>query len=233
MKNSILKYIFVLCAFFMMSGALAVPPNYLELLNSDARPIEDRVRDGVRRPYQVMELAGIEEGMTVGDIISGGGWYVRVLSLAVGEEGTVYSQGLGGRGEPPEDILAMGNVELVSAVSDIPGNSLDALVFALESHHFTGEAGASMYGQIYDALKPGGVLIVTDHIADADNEDFASMHRMPIEVARETISAAGFVIETESDMLRNNVDDHSRMIFDPMLGRNTDRFLLIGRKPAM
>ncbi len=233
MRNIILKNIFVLYAFFMMSGALAIPPNYLELLNSDARPLEDRVRDGVRRPYQVMELAGITEGMTVADIISGGGWYVRVLSLAVGEEGTVYSQGLGGRGEPPEDILAMGNVMPVSAVSDIPDNSLDALVFALESHHFVGAAGADMYGQIYEALKPGGVVIVTDHIAEADNADFASMHRMPIEVARETITAAGFVIETESDILRNNVDDHSRMIFDPMLGRNTDRFLFIVRKPTM
>ena len=56
---------------------------------------------------------------------------------------------------------------------------------------------------------------------------------MPISVARETITAAGLIIETESDMLRNNVDDHSRMIFDPMLGRNTDRFLFVVRKPSM
>ncbi len=233
MKTSALKNTLVICCLFMVSSSLAVPPNYLELLNSDARPAGDRTRDGVRRPYQVMELAGVEEGMTVADIISGGGWYVRVLSLAVGDEGTVYTQGLGGRGAPPEDILAMNNVEPVSAVSDIPDNSLDLLVFSLESHHFSGEAGASMYGQIYDALKPGGVLIVTDHIAEPDNANYADIHRMPISVARETITDSGLVIEAESDMLRNNVDDHTRIIFDPMLGRNTDRFLFIVRKPEM
>lgn len=233
MKTPIMKSILLISSIFLVSGALAVAPDFIEKLNSDARPAEDRARDGVRRPYQVMELAGVEEGMTVADIISGGGWYVRVLSLAVGAEGTVYSQGLGGRGEPPADILAMGNVEPVSAVSDIPDNSVDVLIFALESHHFVGDAGANMYGQIYAALKPGGVVIVTDHIAEADNADFASLHRLPISVARETITAAGLVIEAESDILRNNVDDHSRMIFDPMLGRNTDRFLFVVRKPSM
>lgn len=233
MKTPILKSLLLMSSLFTISSAMALAPDFIEKLNSDARPAEDRARDGVRRPYQVLEMAGIEEGMTVADIISGGGWYVRVLSLAVGPEGTVYSQGLGGRGEPPADILAMRNVEPVSAVSDIPANSLDVLIFALESHHFVGEAGADMYGQIYAALKPGGVLIVTDHIADADNENFASLHRIPIEVARQTITAAGFIIEAESDILRNNVDDHSRMIFDPLLGRNTDRFLFVVRKPSM
>jgi predicted methyltransferase len=233
MKTPIMKGLFFITGILMMSAALAVAPDFIEKLNSDARPMEDRARDGVRRPYQVIQLAGVEEGMTVADVISGGGWYVRVLSLAVGEEGTVYSQGLGGRGEPPEDIVAMANVEPVSAVSDIPDASVDVLIFALESHHFVGAAGADMYGQIYDALKPEGLVIVTDHIADADNENFANLHRIPIEVARETITAAGFSIETESNILRNNVDDHSRMIFDPALGRNTDRFLFVARKPSM
>ncbi|MBN4059794.1 MAG: hypothetical protein COA71_08295 [SAR86 cluster bacterium] len=233
MKISILKTILSICSLFMLSGAMAVAPDFIEKLNSDARPAEDRARDGSRRPYQVMELAGVEEGMTVADIISGGGWYVRVLSLAVGEEGTVYTQGLGGRGGQPADVLAMSNVEPVATISDIPDNSVDVLVFALESHHFAGEAGTDMYGEIYDALKPGGTLIVIDHIAEADNANFIDMHRMPIAVARETITASGFVIESESDILRNNVDDHIRMIFDPVLGRNTDRFLFVVKKPTM
>ena len=233
MRILVLKTILSIGGIFMASGTMAVPLNFLELLNSEVRPIEDRVRDGVRRPYQVMELAGVEEGMTITDILSIGGWYVRVLSLAVGNEGTIYSQGLGGRGAPPEDILAMDNVKPVSSLTDIPNNSVDVVMFALESHHYTGEAGASMYGQIYDILKPGGTLIVTDHIADPDNANYADLHRIPIAVARQAISNSGLIIEIESDILRNNVDDHSRMVFDPMLGRNTDRFLFVVRKPSL
>lgn len=233
MRISVLKTIVSIGCIFMVSSTMAVPLNFLELLNSEVRSIEDRGRDGVRRPYQVMELAGVEEGMTITDIISGEGWYVRVLSLAVGNEGTVYSHGLGGRGAPPEDILAMDNVEPVSTLTDIPNNSVDVVMFALEAHHFTGEAGASMFGQIYDILKPGGTLIVTDHIADPDNANYADLHRIPIAVARETISTSGLIVESESDILQNNVDDHSRIVFDPMLGRNTDRFLFVVRKPSM
>ena len=43
---------------------------------------------------------------------------------------------------------------------------------------------------------------------------------------------AGFEIARESNILRQNADDHTLPIDDPRLGRATDQFLFIARKPA-
>ena len=76
----------------LTTGAHAVAPDFLDKLAADARPAEDKARDGSRRPYQVMQLLGVEEGMTVVDVAAGGGWYTEVLSAAVGPGGRVVAQ---------------------------------------------------------------------------------------------------------------------------------------------
>jgi predicted methyltransferase len=45
------------------------------------------------------------------------------------------------------------------------------------------------------------------------------------------IEAAGFVLESQSDALRNNDDDHKRAIFDPNVRGRTDQVLFRFRKP--
>ncbi|NIN58457.1 MAG: hypothetical protein GTN56_01265, partial [Xanthomonadales bacterium] len=52
----------------------------------------DRARDAGRRPAEVVAFLGIEDGMTVLDVFSAGGWYAEVLAHAVGPAGTVYAQ---------------------------------------------------------------------------------------------------------------------------------------------
>ena len=93
MKHSLKKITMLLAALSMMTNTYAVAPDFMEKLNSDERPAADRARDGVRRPYQVMNLAGVEEGMTVLDISSGGGWYARILAAAIGPGGMIYCAG--------------------------------------------------------------------------------------------------------------------------------------------
>ena len=44
--------------------------------------------------------------------------------------------------------------------------------------------------------------------------------------------AAGFEIAATGDMLRNPDDDHSQNVFAEGLRGNTDRFVLLLRKPA-
>ena len=88
--------------------AFAIAPDFMDKLAADSRPMEDKIRDGARRPYQVMMLLGVQEGMTVVDVGAGGGWYTRVLSAAVGPSGKVYAQGLRGA-----DLSSLGNVETV------------------------------------------------------------------------------------------------------------------------
>jgi predicted methyltransferase len=76
--SSIKKASIVICLAGLASSALAIAPDFMEKLDADSRPMEDKMRDAARRPYQVMELLGVEEGMTVLDVGAGGGWYTRV-----------------------------------------------------------------------------------------------------------------------------------------------------------
>jgi predicted methyltransferase len=64
-------------------------------LDSADRPATDKERDAARKPAQVIEFLGIESGMSVIDVIAGGGFYTEVLSAAVGPDGNVVSQNTG------------------------------------------------------------------------------------------------------------------------------------------
>lgn len=219
-----------------ISGAFAMAPDFMDKLAADSRPLEDRARDGARRPYQVMELLGVEEGMTAVDIGAGGGWYTRVLSAAVGPGGKVVSQAgpralQDNNGRAAREMAAaLGNVEaFFGNVGELDPGIADVAVTALNMHHQNEERALAYLRDIYDVLKPGGGVAVIDHVGDPD-VDNSRLHRMPAANARRWLEQVGFEVE-ESDVLRTSADDHTRSAVDPVLGRNTDRFLLLARKP--
>ncbi len=223
------------------SAAQAVPDDFLEKLAAEARPAEDKARDGSRRPLQVREYLGIDEGMTVIDIAAGEGWFTEVLSAGVGPTGKIIMQA-GQRMLPQEAQLQarasrLGNVTVSFAETwDLNMNGqADAAITAMSLHdnlNFRGEEGvANFLGGIYAALKPGGVLGIIDHIGNDTGNDNIELHRIPVDRARVLIQQNGFIILSESNMLRNNVDDHTLSIGDPALGRSTDQFFFKVMKP--
>ncbi len=240
MKNVIKKFNFILCvlaAFAMVFEAHAQAPDFVDKLN--ARPAADRARDGARHPYQVMNLLGVEEGMTVLDVGSQTGWWTRVFDAAVGPTGTIIAQGADGGvrgGPPPADMVNMDNIVLAAAIADIDAGTVDVAVTALNTHHGNAERFVPYFEQLKNALKVGGILAVIDHVGDP-NIDNSRLHRVPPENVREWIEAAGLEVVEESNLLRNNADDHTLSANmgdrDAILGRNTDRFLFVTRKPAM
>ena len=230
-----------------------IPQNYEALrqaLSAPDRDVGDFVRDAVRKPVEVLDFLGIGPGMTVLDVYAAGGYYTFILSRAVGPEGTVYAQntprGLNyeedrqeiTQGEALENKIRAGNldnvVHLVSAMEDLdlPPASLDAVMIAQVLHDYYNpnpERALALLQQLYDLLKPGGVIGVTDHVGLPGGNNRA-LHRMEIDQAVAVAERAGFIVET-SDLLRNPRDAHGRSIFDPRLARNTDRFLLKLSKP--
>lgn len=112
---------------------------------------------------------------------------------------------------------------------------IDAAITALNLHdvyNFGGEdAARATVDTIFKMLKPGGVFGVIDHVG-IDGQDNVKLHRIKPEVARALITGAGFKIEAVSDILANPKDDHTLNVFDPALGRNTDRFIIKARKPV-
>lgn len=235
--SSINKAAAVMCVLALTSNAYAVAPDFMDKLAADSRPTEDKIRDGARRPYQVMQLLGVEEGMTAIDVRAGGGWYTRVLSAAVGPSGKVISQA-GPRalerenGQAARDLAAsLGNTEAsFENVGDMEANSADVAVTALNMHHGNAERSIPGLRDILRVLKPGGVAAIIDHIG-LPEMDNSRLHRMLVADVRQWLLEAGFEIVEESDLLRTNADDHTLSVVDPILGRNVDRFLFVVRKP--
>ncbi|MGA0935884.1 MAG: methyltransferase domain-containing protein [Pseudohongiellaceae bacterium] len=239
MKKLMLKTGLTAC--LLAGAAMAnaeMAPDFVDKMTSETRPEADKIRDGSRRPYQVMNELEVDAGMTVMDIGSGGGWYAWILSAAVGENGHVVAQ-FGPRalqrnnGQAQRDVAAaMGNAEaFFGEVNEHDANSIDRAITALNIHHFTAERAGPYFQAIYDVLKPGGMVAVIDHIGMPGMEN-GMMHRMIKDDAEAWLEDAGFEIVKDSDLLRTNADDHQRSISDPIYGRDVDRFLFVARKPG-
>jgi predicted methyltransferase len=239
MSSIIKKISFIAClGLGLSSGAFAIAPDFMDKLGADSRPEADKVRDSARRPYQIMALLGVEEGMTAIDVGAGGGWYTRVLSAAVGPSGRVISQwgprALGqNNGQAARDMAtSLGNTEAsFEDMVDIESNVADVAVTALNIHHSNAERGVPYLRGIYDVLKPGGVAVIIDHVGIAGQNN-GGMHRVLPASVKQWIESAGFEVVEESNILYTNADDHTVGAQDPRLGRNVDRFAFLIRKPA-
>ncbi|HET7924971.1 MAG TPA: methyltransferase domain-containing protein [Rhodanobacteraceae bacterium] len=222
---------------FTASALAALAPDFVDKLESEQRPLEDRVRDGARRPYQVMQLLGVDAGQTLLDVGAGGGWFTRVLSAATGPSGKVIAQ-FGPRalqrenGQGPKDLAAsLGNTEAYFGnVSELPANSVDAAITALNMHHMNAERAGPYLKEILAVLKPGGRAAIIDHVG-VPTANNAMLHRMLPSDVKTWIQQAGFEIVSEPDILRTTADDHTLSVDDPRLGRDVDQFMFIVRKP--
>ena len=228
-------------------------PALNQLLPSDARFEEDRARDPIRKPAEVLNFLGLEPGMTVMDYIAADGYYTAVLSLAVGPAGKVYSHNSTGNMEF-DTTLAGRDMKVRQAVQvrserlpyanvepwehgtidlQMAPDSLDFVITALNFHDIynmdPARAETALRG-LWTILKPGGILGIIDHAGDA-GRDNNTLHRATLQSVLDTATASGFVVEATSDLLHNAADDHSLAVFDPSLGRNTDRFIVRLRKP--
>ncbi|MFM1895482.1 MAG: hypothetical protein RLZZ385_556 [Pseudomonadota bacterium] len=246
------RFVVVLLLTACLPPAAALDKDALrKAISGPDREVTDFVRDDARKPVEVLDFLGIESGMSVLDVYAAGGYYTFILSKAVGPEGRVFAQntprGLRfeedrqeiSQGEALEMKIQRGNLtnvtHLVQSMNDIgiAPESLDAVLVAQILHdYYNGnpDRALELLLKIKSLLKPGGIVGLIDHagLADADNRRF---HRMQKSQAIDIAQRAGFTIVADSDLLHNPNDSKRRSIFDPMLNRNTDRFLLKLQKP--
>ena len=133
---------------------------------SDSFSTED-ARDRVGEAEQVMDLAGIAEGMWVADIGAGEGYYTVRLARAVGPKGRVLAEDIvpGTR-----DRLAMrvqrenlDNVAVRLGKADdamLPPQSFDRILMVHMYHEV--ESPYALLWRLREGLKPGGEIVVVD-----------------------------------------------------------------------
>ena len=225
----------------------ASSPHVVAAVADSRRPEADTTRDALRHPAEILAFTGVREGWRVADIGPGGGYYTRLFAVAVGDSGRVFAIDRPNVPDrPPRAILAVApaypNVTVIQQGYQgwSTGEPLDA-VFVSQIYHdwFYPQLNLdvpALNREIYDALKPGGVYVIIDHAAVAghviDPNPQPDLHRIDqAQVIRE-VTAAGFVLEEESQVLRNPDDDRTLRVFEGDIRGHTDQFVLRFRKPA-
>jgi predicted methyltransferase len=232
----------------LAGAALSAPsPAVMAALADPARPAADKARDDARKAAEVVEFAQIKPGDKVADLFPGGGYFTRIFAKVVGPTGIVY--GAVGKTGKENDPLAANpafpniKVNIQPWEQFGPPEKLD-VVFNSQFYHDLfnpdfGPAGggpealAKVNKAIFNALKPGGVYVIIDHAGAAGTgySQMNTLHRVEEPVVKEELKAAGFVLEAESDVLRNPADPHTAVVFDPSIRGKTDQFVLRFRKP--
>jgi predicted methyltransferase len=135
-------------------------------------------------------------------------------------------------GQAQKDLAAsLGNTEaFFGNLGELPANSVDAAVTALNMHHMNAERALPYLRDLLGVLKPGARAAIIDHVGTAQNDN-TRLHRMLPSDVKTWIEQTGFEIVTESDILRTTADDHTLSADDPILGRDVDQFMFIVRKP--
>ena len=246
----IAAFLLLLCA------ALALPA----LAEAPPRPEGDLERDADRKPKQLLDFFGIAPGMRVVELQATRGYYVELLAERVGAEGEVIAQNnsyvLNRFAEKPLSErmnrltqAGVANVTRHDAELDelaLP-KSLDAALFIRFYHDLywlptpDGDKAnrPKFLQQVFQSLKPGGVFGVIDHHAEAGSgardalDPREGLHRVDIETVKREILDAGFILDAESDLLRDESDSRDWNIFVDSGSRRdkTDRFVLRFIKP--
>lgn len=239
-----------LAALTLASGAAtAAEADVAAALANPERPSEDAAQDARRKPAQILAFAGLQTGMDILELEAGGGYYTEILSRAVGANGSVilhHPPGLMGFIGDGIDIRTANNRLANVTVShtnfdalDAADNSIDMVTWILGPHELgfapddvsLGDP-AGAFREIARVLKPGGVLLASDHIAPngAGIEAGGTLHRIEESLVTKLATDAGLTFVRSSDLLKNPADPLNVGVFSPEVRGMTSQFVVLYRK---
>jgi len=234
---------------FLVPGLAADPVT--DAIGKPGRLSADLERDKRSHPEVILPLLQLQPGYRVADIWAGAGYYSELIASIVGEDGEVllvnnlaYEKFAGKALAERQEGRDMGSVTLHTREAEdleLGENNLDAALIIMSYHdlyHVDEPNGwrpidaDNFIGQIHTALKPGGRFLVVDHYAapGTGKDSAQELHRIDVDFAKKDITAHGFKLVAQSDVLRNPDDDYNIMVFDPQVRGNTDRFVLLFEK---
>jgi predicted methyltransferase len=214
---------------------------------SHRRPERDVQRDALRRPAETLMFFEVAPGQQLGELNAGWGYFSGLLAAAVGDDGCVHAHTTeasikrwGGTNPLDKRITRQGlaNLHTLVAPMEAPGfpPGLDA-IFSVMCYHdavWSGVDRAAMNQAVFAALKPGGIFGVIDHHARPGRgaADCHAIHRVERQLVIDEVTAAGLVLEAESDLLANPDDPCSEDVHPRGIRDRTHRFMLRFRRPG-
>ena len=218
-------------------------------LAAESRPQADRDRDRNRRPLETLKFFGMTDDMRVLELLPGGGWYTRVLAPVLAENGKLYVAL--GTNRVKENVLTepgFERVEVIETTANLnrpPGSrfyqiddfdfgvtGVDMVLTFRNIHNFDKESRDRVNGNVFKALKRGGLYGVVDHTArhmePPNNENRRRID--PVLVIKEMLGH-GFEFVDYSDLHYRADDELEYEVGRRSVSGNTDRFTLLFRKP--
>jgi predicted methyltransferase len=217
----------------------AATGQYQAAVTSAARTDEDRKTDDKRKPAEFLAFAQVRPGMKVLDLAAGGGTTSALLAAAVGPNGEVWAQT--SKASPKiEERIKSGKVPNLHPLVGGIENPIQAgmppldLITINMSYHDIVNAPVNreaMNKRLYDALKPGGYLVVIDNAAKPGSGLSATktLHRIDEAAVIEELTKPGYKVDAKSDFLRAPTDPREQPFFE-MKGAPDDKFAIRFKK---
>lgn len=197
------------------------------ILAGDQRPEADRARDRYRHPKATLLFFGIRPEMSVLEVWPEPGWYTQVLAPLLADKGKYYagviapdpkSEYITRRLDGYRQTLAArpeiyGHVAVVTFPLDgsdaVPPGSLDMVLTFRNIHNWMArDQAAAAFATMYRALKPGGVLGVTEHRGNpaVPQDPKAKSGYVNEDYAIKLIESVGFRLVASSQVNANPLD---------------------------
>jgi predicted methyltransferase len=165
-------------------------------------------RDVVQHCDALVDACALAPGMDVADVGAGSGLFTRRMAAKVGPEGRVYAIDISAPlVKHTEETCAEQELKNVTGVvctptsSKLPPDSIDLAFVCDTYHHF--EFPFKMLASIYEAIRPGGRLIVVDYEKQKGvSSDWVLGHiRADKPTVIREIRKAGFSFVDEADVM--------------------------------
>jgi len=204
-----------------------------EVVAGDWRKAEDRARDPARHPAESLTFWGLEPGMHILEVQPGGGWWTDILAPYAVRTGGRYAltgpdlqdpdlpdRAREGRAEMARTFAAnaerYGKVDILDwgpRAAPLAAGQFDFILVSRSFHGWMrGEGMAERYlGQLFNALRPGGILAIEQHRGNPGEQDPAAASGYVTEAFLiDKVEAAGFKLADRSEINANPKDtkDH-------------------------
>ena len=199
-----------------------------QVIAGNWRPAAQRARDKYRHPKETLEFFGLRPDQTVIEITPGGGWYAQILAPLLRDNGHYVAA----EKQPSVDSEARSDDSALrklfaahpaqfdqasivtfdpKAPAFGPPASADRVLTFRNVHNWAEDGSApAMFKAFHAVLKPGGVLGVVDHRADAGArlDQVMDSGYLPVDYVVKLATDAGFVLDGRSEVNANPKDDH-------------------------